>query len=186
MEERGRPCKGASEGDLRLWKKFTEDIQPLRWEKPDPEPEMAPEATAQPKPRPREHMPAPSQGRLPGGHEIDGNTDERLRKGKLPIEGTLDLHTMTQDQAEKALIDFILTAYARKQRCLNIITGKGLSRNEGEHEDWMKPKRGILKARLPEWLSKLPLSEIVLKHYPAPRELGGEGARLIYLRRKRD
>ena len=67
-------------------------------------------------------------GQLDG---LDRKRGERLRKGKLDIEGTLDLHGMTLDRAHPALNRFILGAHHQGKRLVLVITGKGKARDEG-------------------------------------------------------
>jgi DNA-nicking Smr family endonuclease len=49
-----------------------------------------------------------------------------LRRGDYPIEGELDLHGMTLNQAKRALHGFLSSALARHLGCVRIIHGKGL------------------------------------------------------------
>ncbi|MEM8833587.1 MAG: Smr/MutS family protein [Pseudomonadota bacterium] len=117
------------------------------------------------------------------GSEIDKRTDEKLRKGQMPIEAYCDLHGMTQTQAHECLHQFILNAVRQQKRCVLVITGKGKSRIATEAA--IEPEKGVLKQRLPEWLSQAPLKEHILKFYPAKPKDGGTGAFYIYLRRAR-
>ena len=63
-----------------------------------------------------------SHGTLVG---LDRRTGERLKRGKLPIEGYLDMHGMTQSEAYNALDNFFLDSQAAGKRCVLVITGKG-------------------------------------------------------------
>lgn len=49
-----------------------------------------------------------------------------LRRGEYPVEGELDLHGMTLNQAKRALHGFLSSALARHLGCVRIIHGKGL------------------------------------------------------------
>ena len=62
---------------------------------------------------------------------FDKRTETKLKRGLMPIEGRLDLHGMTQNQARSALGDFITHAYHARKRCVLVITGKGLGRSDG-------------------------------------------------------
>lgn len=99
----------------------------------------------------------------------------------MPIEARLDLHGMTQEQAHTRLVDFITRAHAAGKRCILVITGKGLSRGHGE-----ETSTGVLRQKLPLWLSMPPLRSLVLKSYPAIQRDGGTGAWYLYLKRTRD
>jgi len=176
--------------DFRLWKEFTRDIDPLEdpdWEElealiqaetPQPKPLAGtvgetPSFTLPEKQRSDYAAPPP---------QLDARTEQRLRRGKMPIEGTLDLHGRTQDQAHALLLDFIKSAHARGKRCLLIITGKGRSTAGGAIFD---VPDGILKQRVPGWLSSPPLQHLILKVMPAVQGHGGSGALYVYLKRKR-
>lgn len=116
--------------------------------------------------------------------DIDKRTDERLRRGQMKIDLTLDLHGMNREQAQRALSHSLQDAYQAGKRTILIITGKG--RGKAGSADWIAPKPGVLKQNLPSWLSEPPLATIVLKAYPAKPSDGGNGAFYVYLRRKRE
>lgn len=107
--------------------------------------------------------------------QLDRRTDAKLRKGKIPVEGVLDLHGMTQEEAHAALKGFVTRAFGQQKRCVLVITGKG-TRSDGP---------GILKTRLPIWLGIEPLNNMVLKSVAAHRKHGGDGAYYLYLKRLR-
>ena len=121
-------------------------------------------------------------------HQLDGRTAERLKRGKLPIEGTIDLHGMTQVEAHGALNRFIASAYAMQKRCVLVITGKGgpLKPNNRDNDHFfLGRKRGILRDKLPEWLQEGSLAAKVVTFSPAQQKDGGSGAFYVYLRRHR-
>lgn len=101
---------------------------------------------------------------------VDKRTAERLRRGKMALDGTLDLHGMTQARAHSALTLFIDTAHQADKRCLLVITGKG---------------QGILKRAVPIWLGDPFLRPKILSVMTAQREHGGDGALYVLLRRRR-
>lgn len=106
----------------------------------------------------------------------DGRTDERLRRGKLPVQARIDLHGHTQAQARAALIHFLLDCHARDVRCALVITGKG----RGDAQDGAG---GVLRRHFPEWIASGPLQKIVLATHPARARDGGSGAFYVLLRR---
>ncbi len=174
----GKP--GGGEADAEgpvLWKTYTRDIVPLPGKKIADNAPAAKKTSI--KTRERSSVSAPAAAPLKPVAEkqapqLDARTDQRLRRGQLPIDGTLDLHGMTQAEAHERLEGFVQRAYARKKRCLLIITGKGRS------------GPGVLRQKLPQWLSLPPLQGMVLKIYPAAAEHGGSGAWYVYLKRQRD
>jgi len=175
---------------FHLWKLFTKDIEPIKDPKWD---EL--EATLGASSQEREVAEnAPNESVLPpikepekirgytdSDFQMDRRTHERLRKGKIPIEGTLDLHGKNQGQAKDALEAFILRAVSQKKRCVLVITGKGKTGHTSDQ--WMVQGEGVLKARIPEWLSLHPLRPHVLKTVQAHQSHGGSGALYVYLRK---
>lgn len=109
--------------------------------------------------------------------DIDVRTENRFKRGQMEIEARLDLHGFSQAQAEEALAVFIRRAAASGKRCVLVITGKGLRKAEGT---------GILRKRVPEWLSDLQREGLVLRWHEARQRDGGAGALYILLRRQRD
>jgi DNA-nicking Smr family endonuclease len=114
-----------------------------------------------------------SPGAAPG---LDKRTAQRLRRGRLPIEGRIDLHGMTQAEAQANLVRFITAQAAKGRRCVLVITGKGL-RGAGV---------GVLRAELPRWLNEPALRPLVLSFTPAQPRDGGGGAFYVYLRKARE
>lgn len=107
-------------------------------------------------------------------HSLDEPTRDKLSKGRLPIEGRVDLHGMTQDEAYSLLLNFLSRAYAGGVRYVLVITGKGTS----------KGGDGVLKRMVPAWLSTAPFRMFVSSHDHAARHHGGSGAIYIRLRRR--
>ncbi|HIP78018.1 MAG TPA: hypothetical protein EYH07_06110, partial [Kiloniellaceae bacterium] len=106
---------------------------------------------------------------------LDRRKAERLRRGKLPIEATLDLHGLRQAEAHRRLEHFLADSQAAGKRCVLVVTGKGATRAEP----------GVLRSALPLWLNQSPNRERVLSFDYAQQKHGGTGAVYILLRRKR-
>lgn len=102
---------------------------------------------------------------------IDSSLQKRFRQGKLPVEASLDLHGMTQDQAHHSLLSFVPNCSRQRKRCVNIITGKG------------KAGDGVLKNQVPRWLNNAPLRELILAFTYARPHHGGEGALYLLLKK---
>lgn len=115
--------------------------------------------------------------------QIDHRTSEKLRRGKIIIEGRLDLHGMIQHEAYDALLHFIPRMQAQGKRCVLVITGKGMRQYAGEPIS--ERTIGILRQKTPEWLSSAPLNQYVLKVQEAQKKHGAEGAVYVLLRRHR-
>jgi DNA-nicking Smr family endonuclease len=107
---------------------------------------------------------------------IDRATAERLKRGRHPIEGRLDLHGRTQAEAHRDLIDFVEASYQSGRRCVLVITGRGLG-PDGP---------GVLKCAVPRWLAEASVRRRVLAVASAQPRHGGAGALYLLLRRQRD
>lgn len=94
-----------------------------------------------------------------------------MRRGKLEIGATLDLHGHTQDSGRAALARFLRAAQKRGDRTVIVVTGVGRG---GE---------GVLKRRLPGWLAGPDIRALVSGFAPAHRSHGGAGAFYIFVRR---
>ncbi len=176
------------DGDKALWQKLTEGVKPLR--KPDrlaalsAPAKPAPAERTRPAPRPQvstaKTPPAPRAKPRDLGHgdrvDLDRRSAERLSRGRLPIEGRLDLHGLTQAAAAERLASFLDRAQGEGKRCVLVITGKGGSR-EGS---------GVLRGQVPRWLNQPPNRARVLAFDYARPQHGGEGALYVLLKRRRD
>jgi DNA-nicking Smr family endonuclease len=123
--------------------------------------------------RPRTALPVLAPGTVAG---VDRATAERLRRGALAIDGRLDLHGLTQDEAHAALERFLAGSAARGRRCVLVITGKGLGDSFG---------RGVLRQAVPRWLNEAPNRARILAVMPAQPRHGGAGALYVLLKRNR-
>lgn len=197
-----RPRRSLSAEERALWRRVEASATPLHLERPKPRAEARlPETAPPPKPeppradlsaleiggkRPRErtsHDPAPTlESRLARQPvQMDAKAYGRMRRGKLAVEGRIDLHGLTLAEAHPRLNGFILNAYAADKRLVLVITGKGRDRPD----DWAMPTpRGVLRHQVPQWLRSSPLGPLVLQVTPAHRSHGGAGAYYVYLRRR--
>ena len=164
------------------------DVRPL------PRPKSATTLAPPPAPSPAPSKKAKSTGRLPAAFRprpalppsaavpdishgraagIDRRSAERLSRGRLPIEGRLDLHGMTQAAAVERLAEFIARSEAAGKRCVLVITGKGLASG------------GVLRDQVPRWLNLPPNRARVLAFDYARQQHGGSGALYVLLKRRR-
>ncbi len=111
---------------------------------------------------------------LLSAYELDKRTDQRLRRGKINIDGRIDLHGMSRIDAQDKVRRYIMHAYQNQKRCILVITGKGRLNAPS-----------VIKQNLPHWLREPSLSRCILKIYPAQPKHGGAGAFYVYLRRQR-
>lgn len=112
---------------------------------------------------------------------MDSKAYGRMRRGKLDVEGRIDLHGMKLAEAHPRLIAFVTSSHAAGRRLVLVITGKGRDADGG---DPVPMRRGILRRQVPHWLAAPPLRGLVLQVSEAHRRHGGSGAFYVYLRRK--
>jgi DNA-nicking Smr family endonuclease len=105
-------------------------------------------------------------------YPIEPKRKRRLSRERDPIEAHLDLHGLTQIQAETRLKAFVTQAFAQDLRAILVITGKGFR------------DTGILKRYAPEWLADPALSHIVAGISQAHTRHGGSGALYVALKRR--
>lgn len=129
---------------------------------------------------------------------LDGKNRRRMERGKLDIDGRIDLHGMTEAQAHQELERYIISAASAGKRLVLVITGKGKGRDwQGNplpvpDAPWerkggfsMPTGSGVLRRMAPQWLAMPPLSAYVVETAPAQPKHGGSGAIYVYLRRQR-
>lgn len=98
----------------------------------------------------------------------------KIRRSKIRLERTLDLHWETEESAYKKTIGFILESYEAGLRYLLIIVGKG------------KNGKGKLRDSLASWVENhCKTRELLMLVEEALPQHGGEGAYYVFLRRKR-
>jgi DNA-nicking Smr family endonuclease len=178
--------KGAGEEvDARLWSLVTATVRPLpgrsRPRPPEASRAAGPPAPSQPTAAPQTPQPPtlaaapPSKSRGPPvrrpPQEIEPGRRRRLERGRDAPAAHIDLHGLDQDQAREALTAFILRGWSEHRRVILVITGKG---SAGD---------GVLRRRVPEWLSQPPLRKVVAGLSEAHRKHGGGGALYVALKR---
>ncbi|MDQ2634232.1 MAG: Smr/MutS family protein [Pseudomonadota bacterium] len=171
-----RAGKKLSDEDRVLWNLVARSATPLKGKQPVEEKTPGPAVEKLPKamaaPATIATMPAAPK-RQHVAHVLDRPTLDKLARGRLPIEGRVDLHGMTQSEAHALLLSFLQRAHASGVRYVLVITGKGMS-SGGD---------GVLRRQVPAWLSTPPFRALVSSHDLAARNHGGEGALYIRLRR---
>ena len=167
--------KSLSDEDRVLWNLVARSTKPLKGKLavdiPEPGPVSMEEVMQTVAPKPT--VSAAARPKQTVSHSLDKPTYEKLAKGRLPIEGRVDLHGMSQEQAYSLLLSFLHRAHAGGVRYVLVITGKGSS-SGGE---------GVLRRAVPAWLSTAPFRPLVSSHDHAARNHGGAGALYVRLRR---
>lgn len=182
--------------DFHLWTAVASTVDPLRRKGllklgagplPMPAEGPAPQASKAPpaKKPPRKPFLPPYQAPLPAAAMPEKSVDPSIRRkvgrGRIDIDGRIDLHGMTQNEARGALHGFIHARFARGDRTVLVITGKGV-KTDNDYIAAMT-ERGVLRTMLPFWLSEPSLSPMVSGWSVAARGHGGEGAWYVRLRR---
>jgi DNA-nicking Smr family endonuclease len=119
---------------------------------------------------------------------VDGRTAERLRRGAIAPDATLDLHGLTEEAAHRAVSVFLRNAALQGARLALIVTGKGAKPSAPEEPfdlELDQRSRGVLKAMVPRWLQEPELVRLVADVRTAHRRHGGGGALYVYLRKER-
>jgi DNA-nicking Smr family endonuclease len=118
----------------------------------------------------RRPAPAPSRAEAKAP-PADRGGEKRVRRGRIEIDASLDLHGHTQETGRAALTRFLIAAHRRGARAVIVVTGVG------------RTGQGVLRQRLPEWLADAPLRAIVSGLAQAHRQHGGAGAFYVFLKK---
>jgi len=172
--------RALSEEDRILWNLVAKTAKPLRKapartapaEAPKPAP--APQAVAAVPAQSVAFLPAPQPRKELVAHKFDVQTRDKIARGRVPLEGRVELHGMTQEEAYSLLLSFLRRAHEGGVRYVLVITGKGSS-SRGD---------GVLRKSLPSWLTTQPFRHMVSGIDEAARHHGGGGAFYVRLRRR--
>lgn len=96
-----------------------------------------------------------------------------LKRGRWPLQASIDLHGATLEHARLRLERFLQHALAEEFRCLRIVHGKGYGSAD---------KRPVLLHQIRRWLTQL---DVVLAFSDCPPNEGGNGAVKVLLRKPR-
>jgi DNA-nicking Smr family endonuclease len=102
---------------------------------------------------------------------LSGNRLRQVKRGVIAVSHQLDLHGLTKEEALEAMPRFLDSARRRGQKAALVITGKGIN----------SPGEPVLQQAIASWLRDAGRG-MVLEFAPAPRELGGSGAYVVFLR----
>jgi len=101
------------------------------------------------------------------------NRLRQLRRGALRIDLELDLHGLTREEALASLERFVAGAFNRGHKAVLVITGKGNN----------SPEEPVLQGAVAGWLRDRGKG-MVAEFSPAPRQMGGSGAFVVFLKEK--
>jgi DNA-nicking Smr family endonuclease len=182
------PPREATEDEL--WSQATAGVQPL----PEGPPIAAPPAPPQRAPEPFWHPDLDAlkelealvsgeapfdladsdefiEGRMPG---LDPAIVRRLRRGEFAVQGHIDLHGMTREEAKVAVDRYLKEARQSGKRCVLLVHGRGIH---------SKDQVPILKAAIQGWFASARFGRHVLAFATARPVDGGAGAIYVLLRR---
>ena len=98
---------------------------------------------------------------------------KQLKRGAIRISAELDLHGCLRDEALVKLRQFLAAAHGRGQKAVLVITGKGINSAEGP----------VLQGAVADWLRENGKG-LVAEFAPAPRDKGGSGAFVVFLKNR--
>lgn len=157
--------------ERRIWALVASTVRPAPGRSLPPEAERSVEPMAPMHLPPLQAAPPRRPGRLAPPDVIEPNRKQQIMRRPLEADARLDLHGYDQDRARAALVDFLHRASRSGHRAVLIITGKGI---QGE---------GVLRRRVPQWLSCPTLALIVAGVSVAHARHGGDGALYVALKR---
>jgi DNA-nicking Smr family endonuclease len=111
------------------------------------------------------------EGRAAG---LDVGIVRKLRRGEFAVQGHLDLHGMTREEAKGAVDAYLRSARSAGKRCVLVVHGRGLH---------SKDQLPVLKDALRTWLATARFARHVLAFATARPVDGGAGALYVLLRR---
>ena len=110
---------------------------------------------------------------------LEKNILKKIQKKRIRVSASLDLHGSNIADSKKLVYDFVNYNSQNNKRLLLIITGKG--KRLFVEDRWKGT--GVLKEKIPVWLTSLALSKKIVWFDHAPSNMGGEGAFLVYLKK---
>lgn len=194
-----RRSRSLTDEERKLWRAVMKDAKPLKRVKPDPAEDTPPPSPAAPPKPPAARAAAaipvpPPKPRAPSEPPplgpLERRTSQKLARGQIEIEATIDLHGHSQERAHGALLDFIARSRGRGLRCVLVITGKGASPYarhtlHGSTFYEVPERQGVLRSAVPRWLGEAEFRLHVSGFQPAHPKHGGGGAFYLWLRKKR-
>ncbi len=111
------------------------------------------------------------EGRAAG---VSQDIVRKLRRGDFAVQGHVDLHGLTREEAKRDVEAFLRAARNGGKRCVLVVHGRGLH---------SKDQLPVLKDALRTWLQTARFSRHVLAFATARPADGGAGAVYVLLRR---
>jgi DNA-nicking Smr family endonuclease len=108
------------------------------------------------------------------GYQVNRAVAERLHRGEFSIQGHIDLHGLSVENARDVFEDFFKKSIADGKRMVLVIHGRGLS----------SPAEPILKTNVFKWLTTGPWRKWIMAFASARLCDGGAGATYVLLRKR--
>jgi DNA-nicking Smr family endonuclease len=183
--------------DFNLWdeiRKTAVPIHPRKKSAAATKPQREGRAPAPPAKSPARNMPTQKQRAPPASvsrYELTGldrRTAQKLTRGKLAIDASVDLHGLGVEAARHRLLRFLATARLRGHRTILVITGKGASPYgsstlHGRTHFDAPERQGRLRRLLSQWIEEAEFRQHVTGFQPAHPRHGGGGAFYVRVRR---
>jgi DNA-nicking Smr family endonuclease len=182
-----RKSRQLAPDEEELWRAVKKTVTPLRPEKATP-PSLLAAAEPAPErplvqPSPVTVPAAPSKPSLPKLHPFGKRERQAVNRGRMAIDGRLDLHGYRQDEAHARLSGFLSHAQVMGWKVVLVITGKG--RPGGDFQSLHDHERGVLRRVVPLWLSLPEFRRVVLGYEDAGPVHGGDGALYVRIRKRK-
>lgn len=184
--------RGLTAEEQAAWAKLAASVDPLAGRIRPTVPVTAPAST--PPPAMRKAAPVhraapktppvqapPRVARRIGQSSLDSHWDRKLKAGSVAPDYTLDLHDHFVDAAHSRLMDGLAQARAMDARLVLVITGRERPVDAADRAS----KRGVIRAKLLDWLAASDHGDAIAAIRKAHRKHGGEGALYVVLRRAR-
>lgn len=108
------------------------------------------------------------------GYNVNREVARRLHRGEFSLQGHIDLHGLTVEDARPVFEQFLKESVATGKRMVLIVHGRGLS----------SPAKPILKSKVTQWLTTGPWRKWVMAFTSARLCDGGTGATYVLLRKR--
>ncbi|WP_310532500.1 Smr/MutS family protein [Novosphingobium sp.] len=128
--------------------------------------------------------PPPRSGedfRRPTGNTLDASWDRKLAQGTVAPDFTIDLHGHTLDTAWNRLEHGLMLAESQGARVILVVTGRPRPVDRGAAHSG--GQRGVIRAKLLDWLAAGSHSSRIAAVRAAHPRHGGAGALYLVLRR---
>jgi DNA-nicking Smr family endonuclease len=106
---------------------------------------------------------------------LDPRMLRRLRKGEFSVQGHVDLHGLSREDAKPLLESFLTSARSAGRRCVLVVHGRGLH---------SKDQVPVLKEALKRWMGTARFAQHILAFATARPHDGGAGAVYVLLRKQ--